>query len=568
MTSSVKGFSDKPASFNKDEIIRSNNIIEVARELGLKVNKNVIPCIRIDNHVNSDGPPTMSFNPVSNTFRCWVCKDVGGTVIDLVKQVMDISEAKAMEYLAIRCESSSETAKSQVLFAKSSSKLDPESREIIFQQFLSGLEDGKGIDLIAFASIKGGTGKSLVVNNLSVLVSLIARYIGLHKETEPQRVELVDLDFGKPDQRILFNREPEHYIEDIFYNKEASLTWEDIRGTTPIDNLNFISPCPVRRSNSLYYLNKNEILYMLHNSDALIKLSDFGGGLNKDSLDFLSNIKNKIFVINPDRASIEAVFNLILSLIYAPLKKSFQNNREAANLLEKLRNHHRSGFTVRELRKELDKIDRTNGRANSLNSFYNDLVAPLKKQLQLPDYNGLELTIDKLRQEIPMLRERVNQIMFSKNGVSGKYSYSEKSRIYKQYSEIRHVMSGYSTHTERLEDMLKVSLFGLIINKCDRVLAQSIKDELIGRIENALSMKMTYLGNIPEEEALRNVSNYDMPFVISQINHPVLSSFYEITDKIIGLKAGSTEKIIDEQKGYIYSLKAQWHEQARQLEFN
>ncbi|MCP4725644.1 MAG: hypothetical protein GY863_11440 [bacterium] len=568
MTSRNKVYSDKPASFNKDEIIRSNNIIEVARELGIKVNKNVIPCIKIEDHVNIDGPPTMSFNPVSNTYRCWVCKDVGGTVIDLVTQMMDITEEKAMEYLAIRSETSSLPEKGQVLHARGITKLDRGSRESIFQQFISGIEDRNGIDLIAFASIKGGTGKSLVVNNLSVLVSLIARYIGLHKESEVQRVELIDLDFGKPDQRILFNREPEHYIEDVFYNKDAKLSWEDIRGKTPIDNLDFISPCPVRRSNSLYYLNKNEILYMLHNSDALIKLSDFGGGLNKDSLDFLSNIKNKIFVINPDRTSIEAVFNLILSLIYSPLKNSFKANRDAANLLENLRNHHRTGFTVRELRKELDKIDKMNGRANSLNTFYNDLIAPLKKQLELSELNGLELTLSRVREEIPILRERVNQIMFSKNGVSGKFSYTEKSKIYKRYSEIQQTMSGYSTHTERLEDMLKVSLFGLIINKCDKNLAQEIKDELIYRIENALSMKMTYLGNIPEDEDLRNVSNYDMPFAVSQINNPVLNYFFDITDKIIGLKAGSTEKIIEEQKGYIYSLKAQWQEHSRTFEYH
>ncbi len=568
MTSRVKVFTEKPASFNKDEIIRSNNIIEVARELGLKVNKNVIPCIKIENHVNTDGPPTMSFNPVSNTYRCWVCKDVGGTVIDLVTQVMDIPEEKAMEYLAIRSETSSLPEKGQVFHTKGLTRLDPGSRESIFQQFISGIEDRNGIDLIAFASIKGGTGKSLVVNNLSVLVSLIARYIGLHKESDAQRVELIDLDFGKPDQRILFNREPEYYIEDVFYNKDANLSWDNIRGRTPIENLDFISPCPVRRSNSLYYLNKNEILYMLHNSDALIKLSDFGGGLNKDSLDFLSNIKNKIFVINPDRASIEAVFNLILSLIYSPLKTSFKTNRDAANLLENLRNHHRTGFTVMQLRKELDKIDKMNGRANSLNAFYNDLIAPLKKKLELPEINGLELNLGRLREEIPILKERVNQIMFSKNGISGKYTYTEKSKIYKQFSEIRQTMSGYSTHTERLEDMLKVSLFGLIINKCERNLAREIKDELIYRIENALSMKMTYLGNIPETEDLRNVSNYDMPFAISQINHPVLNYFFEITDKIIGLKAGSTEKIIEEQKGYIYSLKAQWQEQTRKLEYH
>jgi len=74
-------------------------------------------------------------------------------------------------------------------------------------------------------------------------------------------------------------------------------------------------------------------------------------------------------------------------------------------------------------------------------------------------------------------------------------------------------------------------------------------------------MELSHLGTIPEEKAIRNVSNYGMPFIIYDAGHPVLEYFFAITDTIISLKPGSTARIICEQQDYISALRAKWVEQ-------
>ncbi len=563
MSSPFKVFQGKPSSYDVEQIIRSNNIVEVAKELGLKVNKTVIPCIHQNKHSAKRSIPTMSFNPVNNMFKCWVCSDVGGNVIDLVMQVKGVDETNALQYLTIRGESTPNLDRSTFYSSKKLVKLDDDAKESLYKGFLHQVEENKGIDLIAFASIKGGTGKTMVVNNLSVLISLIARYIGKHKNIEPQSVEVVDLDLGKPDQRILFNSEPEYFIEDIFYNRDNKLNWNDIRTKTAIDNLSFVSACPVRKANSMYYLNKSEILYMLHNSDALIKLADFGGGAHKDALDFLGSMRNKIFVINPDRASLEAVFNLILSLYYYPLKKRFTSSKDAQNLLDNFRNYSRTGMGIEDLKFELVEMEKSNGHLEQFKSFYEEHVKPFRRNISLENMNGQFADIDTFKDEIPKLQSKMNNIMFSKNGVSAKYNYSEKSNLYKQFNFIKNSLNNFTAFHEHVDEIIDQNQLGLIMNKCEEELALDIKEDLIEKANNAFSTKLTYLGNIPEEKDLRNISNYEVPFILSNINHSVGKYFFNIADKLIGLKSNSTESIVSEQKDYINSLKSTWNNQSR-----
>lgn len=545
---------------DSDAIIKSNSIIEVAREFGISVGKSVIPCIKRENHVDRNGPPSLTFNLIKNTFKCWVCPDVKGNVIDLVMQLKNVDRDKAVEFLAIRSEIKSDSDRTDFFNSKRYSKLDSDSRESIFREFINGLDSAKGIDLIAFASTKGGTGKTLVVNNISVIVSLITRYIGKHQDSNPQNVEIIDLDFGKPDQRLLLGIEPENFIEDIFDKKEEKLTWESLRQKTPAPNLNLVSCRPVRKSNSMYYLKKNEILYMVHNSDAHLKMADFGGGASKDTLDFLSNIKSKVFVINPDRSSVEAVFNLILSLLYYPLKKQFRVSSKAMKLVEQFRNCSISGFTIDDMREGLRKIDAQRDENNHIERFYRDTVVPFKRELGIPDTINGELSAEYLKNELPELQQTVFKTLFNGNGENGNSSFARKSALYRLYTVIENTINDFDSYSHRLENLLKTSLFGLIINKSDKEDADCIAEDLIRRVSDLFSMNLTYLGYIPEEKALRNISNYQMPFVIYDPDHPVLERFFSITDSIINLKNGSTARIIHEQREYLSELKKQWSE--------
>ena len=558
MGSTLSVFQKIRDNFDVEKILKVNSIIDVAREFGLNVGKNVIPCIKKKNHVDQNGPPTMTLNLIKNTFRCWVCSDVGGDVIDLVMQVKNVDRDKAIQFLSIRSEIKSESERNGFFSDSSYSRLNSNEREAIFSDFLSGLGSSRGIDLIAFASTKGGTGKTLLVNNLAVIISLITRYIGNHRERKPQNVELIDLDFGKPDQRLLLGIEPEYYIEDIFYHQSGHYKWDLLRQDTPADNLIFISSCPVRKSNSLYYLKKNEILYMLHNSDAGIKLADFGASSDKDTLDFLSSIKSKVFVINPDRASVEAAFNLILSLLYYPMKQQFKNSSEAMNLLEKLRTCRCSGFTMGDMREGLRRVDKARSEHDNIKHFFEHTIYPFRQELGIPDSKNGKPTLEAIRKDLPLMQNKVHQIIFNCNSVNGDYSYAQKRRIYRTIKSIEQSVRKFDSFSKRLEGMLQTSLFGLIINKCNKEEADSIAGELVNRISDLFSLNLFYLGHIPEAKALRNISNYQMPFIVFDPEHSVLSHFYSITDTIVGLKDGSTAKLICDQKGHLASLKMEW----------
>jgi hypothetical protein len=85
------------------QIERANRIIEVAVELGIKVQGTMGKCFRCVRD-GEDKPMTLFFNPAKNTFLCKTCDDVGGSVIDLVCQHRDWDKQQALEWLAHRVE--------------------------------------------------------------------------------------------------------------------------------------------------------------------------------------------------------------------------------------------------------------------------------------------------------------------------------------------------------------------------------------------------------------------------------------------------------------------------------
>ena len=92
------------------QIERSNAIIEVAVELGLKVRGNVGPCFRAGRHPDKDNP-SLFFDVARNRFLCRTCDDVGGGVIDFVCQYKSWDRQKAIEWLAHRIEFDQQTRK-------------------------------------------------------------------------------------------------------------------------------------------------------------------------------------------------------------------------------------------------------------------------------------------------------------------------------------------------------------------------------------------------------------------------------------------------------------------------
>jgi hypothetical protein len=87
-----------------EQLEKASPIVQVAIELGIKVQAGMGKCFRTDRHVSDDEKPTLFFNPAKNRFRCRECEDVGGNVVDLVCQYHGWDRKRAIDWLAHRAE--------------------------------------------------------------------------------------------------------------------------------------------------------------------------------------------------------------------------------------------------------------------------------------------------------------------------------------------------------------------------------------------------------------------------------------------------------------------------------
>lgn len=303
-------------------------------------------------------------------------------------------------------------------------------------------------------------------------------------------------------------------------------------------------------------MHKNEIIYLIHESKAKLKLADFGGGLSKDVLDFLNNIRSKICVINGEETSKEAIFYLLLSILYDQLKKVFGKVREIEPLLEKFRDCVRTGFRADDFAGELEKLDIKKSNPDNLEQFYYESVVPLKRMLcvplTIPDFRS----VDDLEKEVSKVDQQVQDFMFRhENSVGEVIPHQRKVQVYKHFNNLREEMKRFQSYRTQFEKVLKGSLFGLIVNKTEPGLAWEIQEEVIERVNKYLNQSMIYLGNLREKKILQNISNYKMPFVVHSPEEEVLEELYSIADNLIGLKEGSAGNIINSQKEYIRELK-------------
>lgn len=80
----------------------ANPIAEVARDLGLEVTRQRFRCPRPANHAHGDRTPSVSLSASRGSFKCWVCPDVKGDVIDLVRLVNGTGFPEAIRWLQER----------------------------------------------------------------------------------------------------------------------------------------------------------------------------------------------------------------------------------------------------------------------------------------------------------------------------------------------------------------------------------------------------------------------------------------------------------------------------------
>ena len=82
-----------------EAIKEANPILDVLRDLGMPSQNNRIRCPRPENHSHGDRTPSVSVWPDRGQFKCWVCADVKGDVIDLVRLARGCTFREALEFL-------------------------------------------------------------------------------------------------------------------------------------------------------------------------------------------------------------------------------------------------------------------------------------------------------------------------------------------------------------------------------------------------------------------------------------------------------------------------------------
>ncbi|MEO6094427.1 MAG: toprim domain-containing protein [Fibrobacteria bacterium] len=82
-----------------EAIKEANPILDVLRDLGVPAQNNRIRCLKPENHAHGDRTPSVSIWPDRGQFKCWVCADVKGDVIDLVRLARGCTFREALEFL-------------------------------------------------------------------------------------------------------------------------------------------------------------------------------------------------------------------------------------------------------------------------------------------------------------------------------------------------------------------------------------------------------------------------------------------------------------------------------------
>ena len=77
----------------------ANPILQVLRDLGIPAQHQRFRCPRPERHSHGDRTPSVSVWPDRGQFKCWVCPDVKGDVIDLVRLVKNCGFQEALNFL-------------------------------------------------------------------------------------------------------------------------------------------------------------------------------------------------------------------------------------------------------------------------------------------------------------------------------------------------------------------------------------------------------------------------------------------------------------------------------------
>ncbi len=179
---------------------------------------------------------------------------------------------------------------------------------------------------ISVGSGKGGTGKSMVLANLAVLLA-----------KKGKKVCVVDLDIGGANAHILFGLfEPEKTLTNFLTRKVESLT--DLVYT--FDSFHGLMLVPgtgdTLQSANMTYQEKKRLLKAIEQIEADIILIDVGAGTSYHSLDFFMAADLQICITMPEPTSVMDFYRFIQ---LATIRKALSGFLSHSNIAKQLKNN-------------------------------------------------------------------------------------------------------------------------------------------------------------------------------------------------------------------------------------
>lgn len=176
---------------------------------------------------------------------------------------------------------------------------------------------------ISIGSGKGGTGKTMIMANLAVLLAKTGK-----------KVCLVDLDIGGADAHILYGLfEPKRTLTDFLTRTvdtidEIGHTFYSYNGLRLIPGTG-----DTLQTANMTYQEKQRLLRALDCIDADIVLFDVGAGTSYHALDFFMSSDLQICVTLPDPTSIMDLYNFLQLATIRKVLGSFLSDSDVATTL-------------------------------------------------------------------------------------------------------------------------------------------------------------------------------------------------------------------------------------------
>ena len=173
--------------------------------------------------------------------------------------------------------------------------------------------------VFAFASGKGGVGKTVIAANLAVCLAETVSSLGL-------KIIVVDLDFGCGNLNACLNvRNPGKSINDFIDGRILHL--DHAVEQTAIENLGLISSS--YRGSELLEIDadmRKQIIEEIYSLPADFVLLDLGSGASTVVLDLFNCADERIVVITPEATSLHNAYLLMKSSLYRLLFRKMQED--------------------------------------------------------------------------------------------------------------------------------------------------------------------------------------------------------------------------------------------------